>query len=53
MAIAAMIPIIATTIRSSITEKPYWRLVVMLNSFSLQDLGIPKFARAIGFRSQG
>src|SRR5690242_3240101 len=29
MAIAAMIPIIATTIRSSISEKPSWRLVVI------------------------
>jgi len=30
---------IATTIKSSINEKPSWRLVVMLNSFSLKDFG--------------
>src|SRR5215216_1622107 len=34
-----MIPIIATTMRSSINEKPSWRLVVMLVCCSLKRLG--------------
>src|SRR6185369_14293085 len=51
IAIAAMMPIIATTMRSSINEKPSWRLVVMLISCSLNRyLGV-LVARATGFRS--
>src|SRR5215813_5636556 len=40
IAIAAMMPIIATTMRSSINEKPSWRLVFMLISCSLKDIGV-------------
>src|SRR6185436_18172867 len=50
IAIAAMMPIIATTMRSSINEKPSWRLVVILVWCSLRDLGVPKISRATGFR---
>src|ERR1044071_8936377 len=49
IAIAAMMPIIATTMRSSINEKPSWRLVFMLISCSLKDIRGFKFARATGF----
>src|SRR5918992_5341384 len=39
IAMAAMMPIIATTIRSSINEKPAWRLVVIRVWCSLKDIG--------------
>src|SRR5688572_1384282 len=39
IAIAAMMPMIATTIRSSINEKPSWRLVVIRVWCSLKDIG--------------
>src|SRR6266496_4561978 len=45
IAIAAMIPIIATTMRSSIREKPSWRLFVFISkscSFELWLLGISR-----------
>src|SRR5689334_24781821 len=45
MAIAAIIPIIATTMRSSINEKPSWRLVVMLIWCSLKKFRGFKFSR--------
>src|SRR5687768_13364961 len=45
IAIAAMMPIIATTMRSSINEKPSWRLVVILIRCSLKDLGGFKVSR--------
>src|ERR1043166_2833153 len=45
IAIAAMMPIIATTMSSSNNEKPSWRLVVMLIWCSLKNLGGFKFSR--------
>src|SRR6185503_3242226 len=45
IAIAAIIPIIATTMRSSINEKPSWRLVIMLIWCSLKDIRGFKFSR--------
>src|SRR5690349_19314857 len=44
IAIAAMMPIIATTMRSSINEKPSWRLLVMLIWCSLKRLGFQSLA---------
>src|ERR1044072_8714080 len=49
IAIAAMMPIIATTMRSSINEKPSWRLVFMLIFMLLKRYRGFKFARANGF----
>src|SRR6185369_17085135 len=46
IAIAAIMPMIATTISSSINEKPSWRLVVILVSCSLREIGgSAKFSR--------
>src|SRR6185369_10823551 len=45
IAIAAIMPIIATTMRSSINEKPSWRLVVMLIWCSLKRYRFLKFSR--------
>src|SRR5215208_6827939 len=45
IAIAAMMPIIATTMRSSINEKPSWRLVVMLIWCSLKDIRVSSLSR--------
>src|SRR5258705_7722129 len=45
IAMAAIMPIIATTMRSSINEKPSWRLVVILVSCSLREVGFAKFSR--------
>jgi hypothetical protein len=43
-----MMPMIATTIRSSISEKPSWRLVVIRVWCSL-NFGFPLVSRATGF----
>src|SRR6476469_3702308 len=40
IAIAAIMPMIATTIKSSINEKPSWRLLVILVSCSLREIGV-------------
>src|ERR1041385_600453 len=45
IAIAAMMPMIATTIKSSINEKPSWRLVFILVSCSLREIGVATFSR--------
>src|SRR5687767_8112342 len=50
IAIAAMMPMIATTIRSSISEKPSWRLVVIRVWCSLK-IRFPYFLAPPAFRS--
>src|ERR1051325_2312760 len=45
IAMAAMMPMIATTIKSSINEKPSWRLVFILISCSLREIGVATFSR--------
>src|SRR5882762_3030661 len=49
IAMAAIMPMIATTMRSSISEKPSWRLLVFIFLFVLLREKVLKVSRANGF----